>query len=312
MERKIEKISETREKQFDEGIHILYEWVLQLLKDGLAILQHDTHRIQELSSRMVDAGLSGVARKWRTVPEKIKHRDDWVEFTAVLLGESLWLCNQWQQWDLFSENEKQDALTFAGVPVRKADVVEKSIVSDYWLCVGQVKEKEEQLTVIRTWFVGLESHRIALVLEFEVNRFVSRKNFRIGAVYYHPCSFYPSASPVRVVDMNDRPENYGVHISHIGKSLDDILNQTYSPHIPNIFFRQKLWMITGATCFYQSNKWYFATSDGRAIEIMQDEDEIWKIYAWSFHHDSLFFGEWNGQQIKLFSVGIDNQIYSIQ
>lgn len=48
-----------------------------MLDQGIDVLQHDPHRLDDIATRMVDLGLSGMARKLRSMPEKTEDENDW-------------------------------------------------------------------------------------------------------------------------------------------------------------------------------------------------------------------------------------------
>ncbi|MBK7468458.1 MAG: hypothetical protein IPJ43_17560 [Saprospiraceae bacterium] len=74
-----------------EGIDILDSWLDQLVVKGFRQLSVNESILEEISTRMSDYGLIGIARKLRVIPEKIKKDKDWLEFMAEFVAEMKFL-----------------------------------------------------------------------------------------------------------------------------------------------------------------------------------------------------------------------------
>lgn len=65
-------------------------------------------------------------------------------------------------------------LTYAGISIKKTEVIAASNgIVDQWIFLGSRIEKEESLSIIRNWFIGRNTNKIALFIDFQVGRFSS-------------------------------------------------------------------------------------------------------------------------------------------
>ena len=93
------RINQKKLESLQSGIDILELWIDNLVVNGIEQLSRDGSKIEEISTRMVDYGLSGIARKLRVIPEKLKldaiSNVLSAEMLALILNTSL----------LFSDND---------------------------------------------------------------------------------------------------------------------------------------------------------------------------------------------------------------
>ncbi|HEX5625672.1 MAG TPA: hypothetical protein VFX48_06640 [Saprospiraceae bacterium] len=305
------RLTAAREQELLQAVRLLGQWLDDLMLSGLIRLQADSEKLNEISSRMVDAGLPGVARRLRLWPEKIRDASDWTDFVLMQISELYLFVRSFERLDQLQDAEKEDLLNVAGVVFKKTDFTDQLILMDEWLCLGQVKEKEEKLIVIRSWFYGLQSKRFALFLEYQFNRFVKTKPVYTGRVYRSSVQFYPSAYPQRIRDIQTDLVTQLKDGTLSGLNVREALDHFCKVVERNPFIRQQIYLIADAQFYSEGERWYVADRKGEGILLTNPEPEIPRILSYCSGPDTLLAGEYGSGSMRILSAILDRTVISI-
>jgi hypothetical protein len=72
-------------------------------------------------------------------------------------------------------------------------------VSDRWTAVGQVIEEDERFRTVRTWLLGVQTGRRALILDFAAGAQPLERSVVGGSSFDGDLAFYPSRQPLRAL-----------------------------------------------------------------------------------------------------------------
>jgi hypothetical protein len=292
-------------------VELLNKWLDDLLMNGLSSLQTDAHRIDEISSRMVDAGMGGLARKLRLLPEKIKNTADWTQFVSYQLGEFYLFVRSFKNLTQLDDLQKEDLLGFAGIPYLKKDFGEDTVLHDEFIYLGNLQEREEKILVKRNWFYAKLSNRIVLFLEFQFNKFVTLRPFNPGAVYRSAVRIYPSKVIQRITEVktdqivkNSIDQVKSVH-------LNQLLDSYCHSIVLNPFLKQQCFIMKSVRLTCLKGFWYFVSDKEELVQIDNREDQLQLILVYAANPASLFVCEYNHSKIKVFSVILNHTVISI-
>jgi hypothetical protein len=306
------RLTPSKEAALTHGVNLLDKWLSGLLISGIATLNSDPHKLNEISTRMVDSGLSGIARKLRIFPEKIKSTSDWTEFVFRDLSELCLFTSTFKKLDQLDEAAKEDLLSYAGVITKKMDTELLPGLQDDWLYLGYTMESEDKLIIKRNWFYGKHTHKIVLYLEFQFNRFAKFKLFSYGMIYHSFVRFYFSKVLQRIKEINPtQPVSSGVNefkALNLNQLLDDYCNLV----VLNPFMRHQCYLLKNTGIAMQSGSWYFTGTDNEAVEIINDEKDIPQLLCYSGIADCYYVCEYFNNCIRVISMVVGNIIVDIK
>jgi hypothetical protein len=299
-------------KKINEGILIIEEWIIQLFKQGFDVLQKDQHRLIEISTRMVDYGLPAIARKIRILPEKIIHESDWIDVVAQEIGELYLLCQSFKKFEVLDINKQEDLLSFVGVPIKKTDIKSYSIpISDQWVYLGTINEKEEQILISRNWFYGIQYKKFALLLDFQVNKFTKLRSFIMGKMYLGDVHFYPGTVPLRVTEIPETFHTITENLPYPRYTISAFLTQYNYAISLNPWLKMVPCILSHCSIIELNQAWYVMDENKDLLPLKTHGDTLWSLLAWSSIPNTLFIGEFNNNQFHILSVYSDNLMIKI-
>jgi hypothetical protein len=223
--------AEKRAERVDEGLAALDLWLADLVRNGLAGIADRGGEVWEnQAARLVDAQAPGVAARVRRVGEIPRSAPDWGKRVLVELGRLALLTEAYRRADSLDDALRDDVRSLVGWTLRDEEVIARgSAVDDRWLVIGQRTEDEGRIRVQRTWLLGLESARYALVLQFAVGLAPFAESWIAGTSFAARVRYWPSAYLARalVEERRGNPEPWaGEPVGFTG--FDELLGATTS------------------------------------------------------------------------------------
>lgn len=191
---------ERRMAEMKAGLNLLENWILDLLRQGLASLDgREEEYFQQLATRMVDAKLGSLARRIRHIPQ-LMQTEDWPDQLGLQLGELYLLAKAYQKLPDLPANLQDDLLAMVGVTYKKDLLLANNGVHDHWLVAGQFfTEEDTNLQSRRTWLIGENTAKIAMLLDFSWAGSPYETTWDTGSIFEGELVFYPSAIPRRAL-----------------------------------------------------------------------------------------------------------------
>ncbi len=305
------RLSQQKEKTIIQAVLLLNKWLDELLLNGISSLQNDSEKILEISTRMVDLGLPGIARKLRLIPEKIKESTDWTEYVFMQLGEFYLFSRLFDNLERLDELEKEDLLSYAGIVYKKTDFIDENMLQDEWLYLGCQKEKEEKLIVKRNWFYGIHSNRTILFLEFQFNKFVKLKPLICGNTYRSAVRYFPSKVLQRVKDVSI-DQIVKSDFSKIKKvNLVELLDDYCKAVRLNPFIKHQCYLVHEVKIARQYDRWFFTSHDNQMVELRNEKKDIPKILSYSSEKESVYVCEYSNNSLRIISILFGNLVVEV-
>ena len=305
------RLTNQKEQDLFKAVIILNRWLDELLLKGISSLQDDSEKIIEISTRMVDLGLPGIARKLRIIPEKIKASADWTEYVFKQLGTFYLFVKSFHRLEQMDELEKEDLLSYAGVVYKKSDFTEVNMLQDEWLYLGHQQEKEEKLIIKRNWFYGIHSNHMILFLEFQFNKFVKLKPLTCGTIYRSAVRFFPSKVAQRVKDISiDQIVKTDI-ISIRKVTLSQLLDHYCNAVSLNPFIRHQCYLLHDVKIARHDDQWFFISKDNQMVAIVNEKEDIPKLLSYYSEKESVYACEYWNNSLKVISILIGNLVMEI-
>ena len=189
-----------RDARVRDGIASCRVWLEDLVRRGLAAAQSDPPANWErAAARLVDAQAPGLASFIRRIPLMMASGPGWDTRTVDLLGRMYLLLRAAERIDQLPEDLAVDVRTALGWTQSREDALASPGVADRWTAIGQVIEEDERFRAVRTWLLGRNTGRHALILEFVAGMQPLERTIIPGSSFEGELGFYPSRQPLRAL-----------------------------------------------------------------------------------------------------------------
>ena len=175
-------------------------WMSDLVRQGFASLGAKSSKLwDEQARRMVDAQAPGVARRLRQIDAMSFAGEGWQAGLLDRLARLHLLAEGFRRRAELPPEVAEDVRAAIGFNADLESVRAGAGVRDQWQVIGQAVALEERLTILRTWLIGRETHRPALVLDFAAGGKPLEPSLPPGVVLDAELAFFPGSAPLRAL-----------------------------------------------------------------------------------------------------------------
>lgn len=290
---------EKRETLIAQGLDTLDLWMNDLMRTGLASVEGQPATFWERqAAQMVDAQAPGIAARLRRISEIPGASPDWPERLLGELGRLALLTEAYRRCDALEPALREDVRQLVGWTLKEEEVAERGeVVTDDWLTVGQYISEEDRGRIQRTWLLGMETRRPALILQFSFMGAPFKDLFMLGVRQRGELAFWPGASAVRARFLSRLGEPDGIQAlpghESIAAFLDDVGHALACQPWQDRF----LCVLRGGAPVYdvERDRWYILDANGAALPLQGDAH--WKLLAISGALPVDVAGEWDGETL---------------
>ncbi len=293
------------------GFEDLEVWLLDTFRRGVATVASEDPRWYEgIATRMADASMTGISRTLRLLGQIPATQTDWAEQVLAVLAECYLAVRAFRRRAALPEALGYDLQTYIGVALKKEEVVQSGErVTDVWAVVGQAEETlEEKLRSRRTWLLGPQSGRYALLLDFAFGGMGFPQTITPGSIRQGTLAYYPSAWPQRALTVTD--------LTEVPKKVEKLPGLTDFSQLLAAFaaaLGQQPWLavfpaaLSDCTPYLQGNQFFMADKMGKSLPLQTREDTFWRLLSVSGGHPVSLFGVWDGAAFQPLSVVSDQR-----
>lgn len=298
------------------GFDDLETWLLDTLSRGAATaVSEDADFCQTIAARLADASMRGLSRSLRTLGTVPADHPDWPVRVTAALAEAALALHAFHRREQLSPPLLHDLEAFVGFSQKKDAIrAEGEALNDTWAVVGAVEDTvEEPLRRRRTWLLGAESKRFALLLEYAHGNDVEfLPGFAPGAVVAGELVFYPSAWPHRAVAAD--------HLRTVPRSVEKLpgfekiadLARTFAAALGQQPWLAALPAVLNAVVPVRSAQQFGLTdADGNLVPLANSEPGCWSLVTLGGGRPITVFGEWNGTAFLAFSAIADQRLTTL-
>lgn len=304
--------SPEREDLMLKGIMQLETWLYDVIRIGLLQYDFSETSVHEISSRLVDAKLGGIARRVRRLSTFNRSDPGWFHDILTILGELYLLISAFKKKDQLSENTVTSIYILAGYTIQKSELTTLPSIPDQWMITGIEYSEEENLRSRSTWIMGLQSKRSALLLDFAFGRTEFDPKFDFNRSYEGKLVYYPGSFPLRASLFQP------VAISKIKTfpgAFDGILKflDVYAMAVSkNPWIRDFPASIKDVRLLRAGTNFLLQDGESQQMQLLNEPYGLWALYASLALQPCTIFGIWNGRKIKLLSVRDGSDHYQIE
>jgi hypothetical protein len=307
-----EKRARKRLSRVAAGFDALDLWMEDLVRDGLATAGTRPASFWETQAkRMVDAQAPGVAARLRHLSGIPNSSPDWPEKLLDGLGRLALLSEAFRRLDALEEPLAESVKAEVGIPLSQEEVLERGeSISDGWVVLGQRTEDEGRLRVRRTWLLGEDSRRYALVLQFATSGTPFTGSFVSGTVARGELAFYPGAYPLRAVFRSRqgapaRAEELPGH-----GTLEAFLDHTSTVTASQPWLERLPATLEAVVPLIRGERWMVGDRDGGVLPLAGGGH--WTLLSLSGGHPVDLAAEWDGDALLPLGVVAEGSYRMIQ
>lgn len=299
-----------RERRVDDGLAELDRWLADQVAAGLARVAADPWAWAEpIAARMVDAQAPGVAAWLRRLPPLVgAGGPDW---PARLLDELalLHLLNRgWAGRSDLPPDLVDTVREHIGFTVPKAEVLARPAERDTWTVVALRDLDSETVSTRRVWLHGRDRGRWAQVLFFTTGNAAPDTSLIPGTVIDADLHFYPGRAGLRAA---------------VGAVHTDPVPVTgWRPPVDTVEEAATRWTTALAADPWQRQiavvvrgrvdplpaGWVLTDPTGRAVTLVGEDLELWRLFAMTAGTVVDIAGEWNPDGLRPAAVTRDGAI----
>ena len=293
------------------GLEALDLWMEDLVRDGLATAGTRPASFWETQAkRMVDAQAPGVAARLRHLSGLPNSSPDWPEKLLAGLGRLALLSEAFRRLEALEAPLAESIKAELGIPLPQEEVLERGEkTADRWIVLGQHTGDEDRLKARRTWLLGRESQRYALILQFASAGAPFTEGFVPGTVVEGELAFYPGAYPLRAVfrSREGAAARAGELPGHgtLGAFLD---------HTSTVASRQP-WLerlpatLEAVVPLLYEERWLVRDREGEAVPLA--DGDHWSLLSLSGGYPVDLAAEWDGEALLPIGVVADGIYHMI-
>lgn len=296
-----------RLERAQNGFDDLETWLHDTVRRGLAtVISEEPAAFEHLAARAADASMTGLSRSLRLLSGIPVNAPDWTTQASDAIAQVYLAVRAFRNRAMLPEILLYDLQNFIGINLKKEEVLASGErLGDTWAVMGVLTETvEDKLQVRRTWLLGAQSGRMALLLDFAFGGGGFAPGFPAGSIHQGTLVFYPSAFPQRALVVDDFqvvPKKMEKMPGHA--DLESFLNayaaalaaQPWLPHFAGAALQIQAQI-------EKNGRFFGMDISGKILPLSVSEHSGWALVALSGGYPIDVFGEWNGQVFRPLSA----------
>jgi len=314
------KRSARRQSNVAAGVADLERWLHDLVRQGLAQLTHQQLRTWETTAaRLVDAQAPGLARCVRELYEAALAGASGRSRLLEQASHLYLLVQAFQHIDSLPPGLQAEVRQQIGWTVSQDELQALPGVCDRWLVVGRHVQEETSgpagrkasLVSQRTWLLGQQNGRSALVLQFAFAGEPLDQSLPPGSVLEAELVYYPGAYPLRA-SLRRRLSDLQPLQSFGGYASLREASAAYSAALAQNPWNEAFPLALQAVVpFQQEQNWAVRDEQNDWLPLSPAFAEGWELLAISGGQPLPLFGEWNGRTLQPMGTCIGGAWYGL-
>jgi len=298
------KCAGQRAARVAQGLGDLALWMQDLVSQGLASLPSKPFSFwEQQAARLVDAQAAGAARLVRELGAAAMAGEGWQHRVVDGLARVHLLIQAYARIETLPEATQEGVRSLVGFTVAQEAVLAGEAMRDQWLVAGQTVEQEDRLRVQRTWLLGANSRRAALVLEFAAGPGAGFKTaLPPGATVDADLCFYPGAAPLRALVKHMhavQAQSAGlVHAAPIGEAFAGLRERMAA----NPWTQDQPAALAGVTPVLVNTRWFLRDGAGASVPLRAGMNVNLVLAALAAGGAVDLFGVWDGYTLEPWAV----------
>jgi hypothetical protein len=182
------------------GIEELELFLRDLIRQGVGHLKTEGYAyFESRAARLVDAQAPGLARLIRECASLTSSQGNWQEPLLNRIATIYLIARSFKQIAHLPPDMEADVMAAVGFNQSQDALLTEEGIRDHWYVIGQSIYTEDRLRVQKSWLIGADTKRKALVLSFAHGTAPFDVLLVPGHSYEAELVFYPSRYPLRAL-----------------------------------------------------------------------------------------------------------------
>jgi len=295
-----------RLKLMSSGAEDLEQWIFDLIRQGLAVLDGETTLWSDIAARMVDAKMGGLAHKLRYLEQL--STDDWPEKVLEEFGRLYLLTQGFKNFEKMPESLQTQLQLVGGLTVRKKDLLVENGTLDVWLVLGNWRGVNvDQAAYRKIWMQGKDTQEMALLVEYDYTGAGFEGEFKVGEPVKAEVVYYPGAYPLRVVIKHRYPPEKQAAQIVTYENLEAMQSAYAEALSQNPWLSAFPCTLVEVTPICYESRFYLVDKSKHKVELETKEQAGWSLLSMSGGKPVIVFGEWKGDCLFPLSVFAEGQ-----
>ncbi|WP_437206366.1 SWIM zinc finger family protein [Planctomicrobium sp. SH664] len=294
-----------RQKRVDQrigrvrgGVDQLKLWLSDLVRQGLGRPEvRQAEFWENQARRLVDAQAPGLAGRLRSLSEIPSSGGDWPERLLAELGRLILLLHAFDRLEDLEPPLQAEVRQLIGWTVSQQELEQTGEpVSDRWFVLGQRVTDDDRVQTQRSWLLGLESQRTALLLQFAPGSQPFPEFIEPGTVQPAVMIYYPGTSRQRVRLQQRLGDSQPLSEDLPGQQLIADWLDLYAEGLARTpWLNSQGGVLKGVQLSQRGDRWFVRDSAGDSLPL--GVREPWELLAESGGAPFDLMAEWNGDQL---------------
>jgi hypothetical protein len=285
-----------------------------LVRNGLAAVEAQPATFWERqATAMVDAQASGVATRLRAMAGIPGASPTWPEQLLGQIGRLALLTHAYRRGDALAAGVREDVRQLVGWNLKEEEIAGYGdVVSDTWLVLGHyARDEDNRMRSLRTWLLGEQSGRQALILQFSMMNAPWKESILPGMRQDADLAFWPGAAPTRARFEARHGEPTQLTAITGAANIEAFLASVAGTLARQPWQDHFLCVLSGVTPLFDTaqSAWYVRDGAGAALRLAGGEH--WRLLAVSGGSPVDFAGEWDGQAVLPLGVVAEGVYYPL-
>ena len=306
------KKAKTEEKRFEsinQGLNDLEIWLNDFIRKGFDSIRSESYSFfNNIASRMVDYKASGISRRLKELSSISSTGKD-NDLLLKKLNKIFLLIKAFIKIETLPIEIQEDIKTQIGITKTQEEVLSLNGIKDTWFVLGSTFEEDDNLKTKKTFLFGVESKKIAMVLDFSIaKKPFTNLDLVSGRFFDGELVYYPSNLELRALFKNKNLLDSDLKLNIKTQSIND-LYELYSESLAKNSFIEKIPSFITNVKFNAKDENNFIIFDGQDnfIDINKEFKGNWDLLINSKNQEITIFGEFDGN--TFFPIAIHNDIF---
>ena len=300
-----------RDSKVAAGIREFDLWLSDLVRNGIADAASKSYKFWDApAARLVDAQAAGLARAVRELAGIAASGAGWQGRMLARVARLHLLVQAYERLDSLPAPVQADVRTLIGWNQNQDEILARDGVRDRWLIVGQRVSEDDRITTQRTYLIGENTGRHALLLHFAFGGSGLDSTFPPGTSFDGEIAYFDSAWPLRAL-VKSR-ETAGMVTQIPTATLVRDATRPFADAIARFPWLDRAPVtLSGVFPMRENDRWFIRDSDGDCLPVAAGYEGGWKMLALSGGNPITVAGEWDGDYLLPLSVVVDGRLYAV-
>lgn len=282
------KTQDDRLANAQAGAAELELWLKDLVRNGfLSIPDKGAAYFERTAARMVDAkatGLGNLVKGFNRV--NYYNGTSWQSDVLEQAAKTFLTLEGFKNLEKLTPSVSDDIKSLVGWSAKQKELLEDEnaeSLTDEWLTLARITEREDDLTIQRHYLLGLESHRLAMILDFAYKNLALPTLLMPATATKATLVFQPSNALLRRAFI----KNQGANTTKITTEFKPLTNWTTAQHDIVQHLQKFPWaddipqVVANLTLATDGIAWFLRDTEGSILKLnlQFSEEKIWQLLA---------------------------------